>query len=156
MTERRQSYASHLFNFYLLFQKNIRSCWYSRGSRYTTEVHFFSLPLSAVRFFTENPMVDPWIKWRKTKETQQMLIERFLALLLIGLVPYPFFLKDPAALLPAKLVCLWFLRLAKQIAKWWDMPSHLARRRLLRVLPYMGSISKYSPKSKVFSRFGHK
>ena len=39
---------------------------------------------------------------RKGQETQQMLKERFLALLLIGLVPYtsppPLPLKDPASL----------------------------------------------------------
>ena len=42
---------------------------------------------------------------RHGQETQQMLRERFLALLLIGLLRYLFLLQDPA-LLAIKLVCL--------------------------------------------------
>ena len=38
----------------------------------------------------------------------------------------PFLLKVPA-LLAIKLVCLWFLWLAKHIIKWWDMPSYLTQ-----------------------------
>ena len=67
-----------------------------------------------------------------------MLRERFLALLPIGLVPYPFFFRKDPALLAIKLVCLWFLRLAKQIVKWWDMASYLTRRRVPGGSPLYG------------------
>ena len=41
----------YTFSVFTLFSsENVRSCWYGRGCRYAIEIHFFSLPLSAVRF----------------------------------------------------------------------------------------------------------
>ena len=89
MTERRQSLQ--LINFYLLFlQKMIGVA----GGRYATEIYLF-LSRYQPFVFHRKPNCRPMNKMRKIKregqETQQMLRERFLDLLLTGLVPYPFF-----------------------------------------------------------------
>ena len=55
---------------------------------------------------------------------QRAAVERPIShFVFIGLLPFPFFLTKPE-LLAIKIVCLWFLRLAKHMVKWWDMHSY--------------------------------
>ena len=89
---------------------------------------FFS-PVISRSIFIENPMVDPYIKWRKSKgrakkpskkRPYQYLSKRVH---ISGFVTHrtstlPFLLKVPA-LLAIKLVCHWFLWLAKHIPYWY-------------------------------------
>ena len=103
---------------------------------------FFS-PVISRSIFIENPMVDPYIKWRKSKgrakkpskkRPYQYLSKREH---ISGFVNHrtstlPFLLKVPA-LLAIKLVFHWFLWLAKHIFKWWDMPSYLTQESVPRV-----------------------
>ena len=86
MTERRQS-----FKFLPTFPQKIYG-----AADTAEEVDLFSLPLSAVRFSQKTQ----WSTHEKNEENQKIgprnstdaaLIERFLALLLIGLLLYPFF-----------------------------------------------------------------
>lgn len=112
--------------------ENISSCRYSRGSGYVTEIHFFLSRYQPL-------MVDPWIKWRKSKDRAKKPskkkndhikaradAERTIS----HSVPYrtsalPFISEGTRQkLLAMKLVCLSFLRLAKHTVKWWDMYSY--------------------------------
>ena len=149
------------FQFYLLFLRNIRSCWYSRGSRYATEIYF-----SRYRYqpfvFHRILMVDPWIKLRKSKDrakkpskkrpySKRRLISRFVTQRTTPNSLFPIFLKV-LAFLAIKLVCLWFLRLAKHMAKWLDMLSYLTQGRVPGGRGTLDIQVPEAPKGKVFSR----
>ena len=58
-------YNFSVFTHFSFSSENIRSCWYSRGSRYATEIHFF-LPLSAF-IFHRKPNGWPLNKMKKIK-----------------------------------------------------------------------------------------
>ena len=119
--------------------ENIRSCCCSRGSRYATEIHFLLSRYQPFDFHRKpngRPMKERW-RWRKSKDRakkpskkrpHQYLSKRVH---ISGFVSHrtstlPFLLKVPT-LLSIKLVCHWFLWLAKHIVKWWDMPSYLTQ-----------------------------
>ena len=66
MTKRRKSL--HLFNFYLLFLRKYKELLVheDRGNEYGPGIHFLLARYSR-SFLIENAMVDPKIKWRKSK-----------------------------------------------------------------------------------------
>ena len=162
MTERRQ--LLHLFNFYLvvLFLRKYKELLPDTAEEVDMQLKFtFFSPVISRSFFTDNRMVDPWIKWRKSKDRAKKLskkrpyqdlskcvhISRFVSHRTSTL---PFLLKVPA-LLPIKLVCHWFLWLAKHIVKWWDMPSYLTQERVPGVTLSYGIYRYMQPQRVRFS-----
>ena len=141
--------------------ENIRSCCYSRESRYATEIYFLLFRYQLFVFHRNWPMVDPWIKWRKSKDrpkkpskirpyqdlSKRVHVSGFVSHRISTL---PFLLKVPA-LLAIKLVCLWFLWLAKHIVKWWVMPSYLTQERVLGGTPWYGIYRYVQPQRVRFS-----
>ena len=120
---------------------------------------FFSVISRSI--FIENPMVDPWIKWRKSKDRAKKLSKKrpyqYISKRVhtSGFVSHrtstlPFLLKVPA-LLAIKLVCYWFLWLAKHIVKWWDMPSYLTQGRVPGVTLLYGIYRYMQPQRVRFS-----
>ena len=140
-------YTFSIFTY--LFSENKRSCWYSRGSRCATEIHFFLSHYQSFVFYRK-PSGRPLNKMKKIKRLGQVTfqkttlcyqdlskcvhISRFVTHRTSTL---PFFLKLPASLV-IKLVCLWFLRLAKHIVKWRDVPSYLTQGRVPGSAPLYG------------------
>ena len=139
MTERRQSLQ--IFNFQLLFvgkYKELR-CWYSRGSGYATKIHVFLSRHQPFVFclFVFFYFRKPNDKMKKIKIGPRNLPKRlphqsacrcreedFSLCAYRTSIFSSFFLTTPESWLAMKLVCLWFLPLAKQRAKWWDMHSY--------------------------------